>query len=86
MEKGNPTQCRTVQFFPSPSLKEDQLPGTKKNQKSFAAIINDVNPNSVDLSVMTGTQLDPVVSVKNIAHKDEADSNESYWDWPTMVN
>lgn len=76
-----PTQGRTVDFFPSLRMKDTKFPQNKQNKKQFAAVIDEVNENSIDVHVYAGKQ---IVFCSNIPHKSETDENRSHWDWPVF--
>lgn len=74
-----PKMTDVVEFFPNERMKEDRFPQSRMKKKSFAAIITDVNKDTVDLAVLTGSGL---LDIGRMPHKDDAEGNVSYWDWP----
>lgn len=76
-----PTQGRVVDFFPSDRMKDTKFPQNKQSKKKFAAIIDEVNENSIDVHVFAGRQ---IVFCGNIPHKSETEEKRSHWDWPVI--
>jgi hypothetical protein len=69
------TQGRIVEFFPSERTAKKFK---KQDKKSYAAIVTDVNENSVDLRVFDAHD----VHIERVPHKDDAATGRSFWDWP----
>jgi len=67
-------QGMIVEFFPSDRTRKKF---EKDNQDSYAAIVTDVNPKSVDLGVLEKGY----VPAEGIAHRDAAKEGASYWDF-----
>jgi len=80
-EYKKPTQGRVVDFFPSERMKDVRFPQNKQQKKKFAATIDEVNENSIDVQVYAGKQ---IVFCANIPHKSETEENRSHWDWPVI--
>jgi hypothetical protein len=78
MEIKKPTQGRIVEFFPSEKTAKKFK---KQGKKSYAAIVADVNENSVDLRVIDAHD----VFVERVAHKSEAAQGRSNWEWPVIT-
>lgn len=68
-----------VQYFPNEKRRKKLFPLATKFKKCFAAIVNDVNDLSVDLSILAGDG--KVTEVKNVPHLTESGDGRSYWDY-----
>lgn len=72
------TRGRIVTFKPS---ERTQKKFKNKQHETYPAIVNDVNENSVDLTVFGCGE---IVYVSNVKHISEAAVENSNWDWPQM--
>jgi hypothetical protein len=81
VSKNKVTQNRHVEFVPNETTRAEKLPNARKDKKTFAAVVYDVNENTVDLNVFCGPDTPYITRVPYV---DDAKKNESYWQWPTV--
>lgn len=69
-----------VVFTPSRGTSE-KFKNQNQEKKQYAAIVTEVNDESVDLKVFgVGEDID----VQNVKHASEAEEGHSSWDWPVQ--
>ena len=72
-------QGSQVTFVPSESTKSKRMKGSSDEQKEFVAIVSQKNAGSVDLTILTNAEANPVIVVKNVRHVSEVEPSRSYW-------